>query len=87
MKDIKMLKLLKMLKQLKNGYTDCFEFQVAVCSTEVAKGAINKGIEISSWDLKKARNVGDDQKWSVAADILLSEDTIRRTKCDQTLES
>ena len=30
------------------------------------KGAI----EISSWDLKKARNVGDDQKWSVAADIL-----------------
>ena len=47
------------------------------------KGAI----EISSWDLKKARNVGDDQKWSVAADILLSEDAIRRTKCDQTLES
>ena len=36
MKDIKMLKLLKMLKQLKNGYTDCFEFQAAVCSTEVA---------------------------------------------------
>ena len=36
MKDIKMLKLLKMLKQLKNGYTGCFEFQVAVCSTEVA---------------------------------------------------
>ena len=51
------------------------------------KGAINKGLEISSWDLKKARNVGDDQKWSVAADILLSEDAIRRTKCDQTLES
>ena len=50
------------------------------------KGAINKGIETSSWDLKKARNVGD-QKWSVAADILLSEDAIRRTKCDQTLES
>ena len=36
MKDIKMLKLLKMLKQLKNGYTDCFEFQAAVFSTEVA---------------------------------------------------
>ena len=51
------------------------------------KDAINKGLEINSWDLKKARNVGDDQKWSVAADILLSEDAIRRTKCDQTLES
>ena len=36
MKNIKMLKLLKMLKQLKNDYTDCFEFQVVVCSTEVA---------------------------------------------------
>ena len=36
MKDIKMLKLFKMLKQLKDGYTDCFEFQAAVCSTEVA---------------------------------------------------
>ena len=36
MKDIKMLKPLKMLKQLKNDYTDCFEFQAAVCSTEVA---------------------------------------------------
>ena len=36
MKNIKMLKLLKMLKQRKNGYTDCFEFQAAVCSTEVA---------------------------------------------------
>ena len=35
MKDIKMLTLLKVLKQLKNGYTDCFEFQAAVCSTEV----------------------------------------------------
>ena len=34
------------------------------------KGTITKGLEISSWDLKKARNVGDDQKWSVAADIL-----------------
>ena len=52
-----------------------------------AKSAITKGLEISSWDLKKARNVGDDQKWSVAADILLSEEAIRRTKCDQTLES
>ena len=51
------------------------------------KGAITKGLEFSSWDLKKARNVGDDQKWSVAVDILLSEDTIRRMKCDQTLES
>ena len=51
------------------------------------KGAINKGLEISSWDLKKARNIGDDEKWSVAADILLSEDAIRQTKCDQTLES
>ena len=29
------------------------------------KGAITKGFEISSWDLKKARNIGDDQKWSV----------------------
>ena len=29
------------------------------------KGAITKGLEISSWDLKKARNIGDDQKWSV----------------------
>ena len=29
------------------------------------KGTITKGLEISSWDLKKARNVGDDQKWSV----------------------
>ena len=29
------------------------------------KGVITKGLEISSWDLKKARNVGDDQKWSV----------------------
>ena len=51
------------------------------------KGAITKGLEISSWDLKKARNVGDDQIWSVAADILLSGDVIRWTKCDQTLES
>ena len=25
------------------------------------KGAITKGLEISSWDLKKARNIGDDQ--------------------------
>ena len=41
-----------------------------------AKSAITKGLEISSWDLKKARNIGDNQKWSVAADILLSEDTI-----------
>ena len=41
------------------------------------KGAINKGLEISSWDLKKARNIGDDEKWSVAADILLSEYAIR----------
>ena len=51
------------------------------------KGAITKGLEISSWDLKKARNIGDDQIWSVAADILLSGDVIRWTKCDQTLES
>ena len=51
------------------------------------KGAITKGLEISSWDLKKARNVGDDQIWSVAADILLSGDVIRWTKCDQTLGS
>ena len=51
------------------------------------KGAITKGLEISSWDLKKARNVGDDQIWSVAADILLSGDVIRWMKCDQTLES
>ena len=26
------------------------------------KDAINKGLEISSQDLKKARNIGDDQK-------------------------
>ena len=51
------------------------------------KGAITKGLEITSWDLKKARNVGDDQIWSVAADILLSGDVIRWKKCDQTLES
>ena len=51
------------------------------------KGAITKGLEISSWDLKKARNIGDDQIWSVATDILLSGDVIRWTKCDQTLES
>ena len=51
------------------------------------KGAITKGLEISSWDLKKARNIGDDQIWSVAADILLSGDVIRWKKCDQTLES
>ena len=51
------------------------------------KCAITKGLEISSWDLKKARNVGDDQIWSVAADILLSGDVIRWMKCDQTLES
>ena len=51
------------------------------------KGAITKGLEISSWDLKKARNIGDDQIWSVAADILLSGDVIRWMKCDQTLES
>ena len=51
------------------------------------KGAITKGLEISSWDLKKARNIGDDQIWSVAADILLSGDVIRWTKCDQTLGS
>ena len=51
------------------------------------KGAITKGLEISSWDLKKARNIGDDQIWSVAADILLSGDAIRWTKCDQTLGS
>ena len=51
------------------------------------KGAITKGLKISSWDLKKARNVGDDQIWSVAADILLSGDVIRWTKCDQTLGS
>ena len=31
----------------------------------MGKGAITKGLEISSWDLKKARNIGDDQKWSV----------------------
>ena len=51
------------------------------------KGVITKGLEISSWDLKKARNIGDDQIWSVAADILLSGDVIRWMKCDQTLES
>ena len=51
------------------------------------KGAITKGLEISSWDLKKARNIGDDQIWSMAADILLSGDVIRWMKCDQTLES
>ena len=33
---MKNMKNIKMLKQLKNGYTDCFEFQVVVCSTEVA---------------------------------------------------
>ena len=53
----------------------------------MGKGAITKGLEISSWDLQKARNVGDDQIWSVAADILLSGDVIRWMKCDQTLES
>ena len=51
------------------------------------KDAITKGLEISSWDLKKARNIGDDQIWSMAADILLSGDVIRWMKCDQTLES
>ena len=51
------------------------------------KGAITKGLEISSWDLKKARNIGDDQIWSVAADIFLSGDVIRWMKCDQILES
>ena len=53
----------------------------------MGKGVITKGLEISSWDLKKARNIGDDQIWSVAADILLSGDVIRWMKCDQTLES
>ena len=55
MKNIKMLKLLKMLKQLKNGYTDCFQFQfVPQKWPGTCKGAITKGLKISSWDLKKA---------------------------------